>query len=610
MSHVYDPSQLSGITSVPGQPGSTPTSNGGTPAYTAGSSLRLNDLADVSTAGGTAYQVLYRRTDGTYALKTIGYGRIAGSFPTSGDLIAAYPSGNGDASYVVGDNLWVWDSTEWVDVGTFRGEPGAPGIDGQDGSGIVVKGTATWDEISLEAAQPGDMWILGEAEVGIGSTGDGLVWADTQWVNVGQIRGPQGIQGIQGVQGLKGDTGDQGIQGIQGIQGLKGDKGDQGIQGIQGLKGDTGNTGAQGLKGDKGDKGDTGSQGIQGIQGIQGLKGDTGDTGATGAASTVAGPQGIPGTAGADGKTILYGNTNPSSGLGVNGDFFINTNTNFLFGPKAAGTWPAGTSLVGPQGIQGVQGIQGTTGSQGIQGPAGTNGTDGIDGTTLRYGAGAPANGVGFDGEFYINTTTNFIYGPKATTWPAGVSLVGPQGIQGIQGAQGIQGVKGDTGDIGPQGIQGLKGDTGDSGPQGIQGIKGDTGDQGIQGIQGIQGVAGADGSDGVDGVNPSVLTLGGIATLSQKVYSAKIPLDLGGTIHSATIACTAGTANVNFRLLRNGVLLGTEQTLTASSTYQTFTLGYSVAANSFIQFEVTSNPGGTPPTDVTLSLRCTLNAS
>lgn len=69
--------------------------------------------------------------------------------------------------------------------------------------------------------------------------------------------------------------------------------------------------------------------------------------------------------------------------------------------------------------------------------------TNGEDGTNVLNGTVDPTT-EGVDGDFYINTTSNYIFGPKATTWPSGVSLVGPQGIQGIQG---IQGVQGDTGE-------------------------------------------------------------------------------------------------------------------------------------------------------------------
>jgi hypothetical protein len=79
-------------------------------------------------------------------------------------------------------------------------------------------------------------------------------------------------------------------------------------------------------------------------------------------------------------------------------------------------------------------------------GSAGAPGANGTDGKTVRYGAGAPSNALGVDGDFYINTSTNFIYGPKAAgAWPAGVSLVGPQGIQGTQGTQGPAGNNGVT---------------------------------------------------------------------------------------------------------------------------------------------------------------------
>ena len=41
----------------------------------------------------------------------------------------------------------------------------------------------------------------------------------------------------------------------------------------------------------------------------------------------------------------------PLPGDGLPGDSWINTATNKLFGPKSlAGTWPAGVSLIGPQG--------------------------------------------------------------------------------------------------------------------------------------------------------------------------------------------------------------------------------------------------------------------
>lgn len=101
--------------------------------------------------------------------------------------------------------------------------------------------------------------------------------------------------------------------------------------------------GGSGSQGPQGEQGPIGPQGSEGPQGPQGLQGETG-------------PQGPQGPAGTDGKTVLYGATDPGAGTGNDGDFYINTISNTIFGPKASGSWPAGTSLVGPQGEQGPPG--------------------------------------------------------------------------------------------------------------------------------------------------------------------------------------------------------------------------------------------------------------
>lgn len=88
-------------------------------------------------------------------------------------------------------------------------------------------------------------------------------------------------------------------------------------------------------------KGDQGDQGIQGIQGIQGDQGDPGSNGTNGT-------NGSNGADGADGNTILNGASDPGGGDGVDGDFYINTTTNFLFGPKTSGAWPSGIALGTP----------------------------------------------------------------------------------------------------------------------------------------------------------------------------------------------------------------------------------------------------------------------
>ena len=87
---------------------------------------------------------------------------------------------------------------------------------------------------------------------------------------------------------------------------------------------------------------------------------------------------------------------------------------------------------------RGPNGRDGVAGEQGPPGTNGTNGTNGVDGKTVRSGSGAPSNGLGVDGDFYIDTSANQIYGPKAAgVWPSGVSLVGPAGATGATGAAG-----------------------------------------------------------------------------------------------------------------------------------------------------------------------------
>jgi hypothetical protein len=90
------------------------------------------------------------------------------------------------------------------------------------------------------------------------------------------------------------------------------------------------------------------------------------------------GPQGVAGTNGANGtngNTVLYGTTNPANNTtGVDGNFYINTASYIIFGPRAGGVWPAGESLIGSDGVAGAAGA---TGPQGPAGAAGTNGTNG-----------------------------------------------------------------------------------------------------------------------------------------------------------------------------------------------------------------------------------------
>ncbi len=132
------------------------------------------------------------------------------------------------------------------------------------------------------------------------------------------------------------------------------------------------------------------------------------------------GPTGLRGPQGTNGLSVLSGTGVPASRTGVLGNFYVDTATSDLYGPKTSSGWGAPLSLVGPTGSTGAPGPAGPTGSpgprgiQGPPGPAGATGPQGIQGTP----------------------------GPTGAT--------GPQGIQGPAGPQGPSGAAGATGPAGP----------------------------------------------------------------------------------------------------------------------------------------------------------------
>lgn len=104
------------------------------------------------------------------------------------------------------------------------GPAGPQGEKGDAGTGLELKGSYESADALKEALPTG-----GKGAYLIGS--EAYVWDDTQWVSVGEIKGPKGDKGDTGEagpQGLKGDKGDTGPAGPQGPQGEKGEKGDPG----------------------------------------------------------------------------------------------------------------------------------------------------------------------------------------------------------------------------------------------------------------------------------------------------------------------------------------------------------------------------------------------
>ena len=115
-----------------------------------------------------------------------------------------------------------------------NGTDGTQGAAGADGTSISILGTvANCAALPTTGNTTGDLYILDADDAGCsGITGDGFVWtAGSVWLNIGPLRGPQGIQGIAGTNGTDGSDGTDGTNGSDGTDGTDGAQGPQGIQG-------------------------------------------------------------------------------------------------------------------------------------------------------------------------------------------------------------------------------------------------------------------------------------------------------------------------------------------------------------------------------------------
>jgi hypothetical protein len=170
-------------------------------------------------------------------------------------------------------------------------------------------------------------------------------------------------------------------------------------------------------------------------------------------------------------NTILNGKGAPLIKNGIDGDFYIDTRSLLIYGPKKSGKWPLPQNLQGPVGANGTDGKNGNEGktistASTVAGPTGAQGTQGEKGEKGEKGeAGAP--------------------GASGSTGPAGATgATGPQGPSGGGGggSAGPAGATGATGATGLTGLTGAKGETGTAGVDGLVGLKGETGTVGATG--------------------------------------------------------------------------------------------------------------------------------
>lgn len=316
------------------------------------------------------------------------------------------------------------------------GATGAAGATGATGAASVIPGPTGAAGPTGADGVTGTTGPIGPGITSIVANGDGtltLTYGTGGTVTTGILYGATGATGATGLAGptgtgATGATGSDGATGVTGATGVAGDTGATGVQGATGATGIIGATGVTGATGIAGATGATGATGNTGVTGPTGTAGATGNTGSAGAA----GPTGVTGSTGV---SVLNGTVNPTTAVGSAGDFYINTSTNVLFGPKTS-VWPGtGVSLVGPAGTTGATGITGTTGTTGsvgntgATGPTGTGvagatGATGPTGTVGTTGATGPTGAANISGTAnYLVKFTGATSGGNALLYDNGTSL-------------------------------------------------------------------------------------------------------------------------------------------------------------------------------------------
>ncbi len=329
----------------------------------------------------------------------------------------------------------------WTQIGPIQGPTGAQGpmgaqgpqgVAGRDGSAIRFLGSVATEADLLAISSPN----IGDTYAAL-DTGFGHVWDGSTWISIGPFVGPQG---------------EQGAQGAQGIQGPKGDKGDTGAPGTTGqnavavnIKGSVLNVSARdaltGLEANDGYfVGNDGSPATYQLHVWDGTQWVVTDA--------LPGPQGeaapeIVQFIIADGITSYNGAGTPPEGHLV---VKFDNDLHYDAGNAKGDTGPAGNAfnILGSVTITDLEGLTGTNPGDayiitdsnneiyvwdGTMWQA-TQATQGPSGNSIHNGSGAPTdNGLGQDGDFYLDTDTYTMYGPKAAgTWPGSGTVLSSGG--------------------------------------------------------------------------------------------------------------------------------------------------------------------------------------
>lgn len=267
---------------------------------------------------------------------------------------------------------------------------------------------------------------------------------------------------------------------------------------------------------------------------------------ATDIAAFIAANPGPQGTTGPRGSSVLNGSVDPVAGTGVDGDFYINTTSNAIFGPKASGAWGAGKSIGGNSVLNGI--------------------TD-------------PTSSNGSDGDFYINTASKTIFGPKAAgAWPSGTSIVGPQGATGSTGSTGPKGDAAATITVASTStsLPGTDAQVTNSGTSSNVQLNFVI-PRGADGAPGAPGAAGAPGAQGATGATPSLdpistrISLTMPNTSTTGVNSNWYPLSTG--LYDLGKDATSGAARYWKNIYSNGTIYAASVVASGNMFIQTSTI-------------------------------------
>ena len=219
----------------------------------------------------------------------------------------------------------------------MKGEKGDKGDKGDDGTSVKILGTKhSYNELPLSNNANGDGYIIGE---------NLYVWNGNTWVDVGQIKGPQGDPGTNAyisavTASVSNTTGTPSVDVTTAgtpsnisfnlaFNGLKGSSGNDGI-GIKSFVRTNGN-------------------GAAGSTDTYTITFTNGETSAITVYNGSDGKNGASGAAGTNGSTWYNGITEPSTGTGVDGDWYINTSTWNVY-HKESNSWAIKGNIKGETG--------------------------------------------------------------------------------------------------------------------------------------------------------------------------------------------------------------------------------------------------------------------